>query len=323
MRKGSGRDSSKKPGLCVRYCFDGAGEECRPGSDVPNDRDSDTHSPELKSCFEDETSALETKVTPSATLPNSWFQSSPGWDLNRPARLASARGRRQLNRPGGVKSSWLGDGDDDPGFFVTTKVTQPPTQDVLSWDSSPSSSSSEEEIKDIIIDGVVSGSNNNYLWGSSRTPVPPRARNLSDNRMTDDMHARASIYQGSHAATSKKMENTYRLDPKPGQTFVWYKAKRPIVNIVDQLLDEVIYNERSGPAVTRKLCDVIMRMIKKIFHLERYKFVCNVTLVQLKGQGVMIADRCLWNTTYDNVASYVYKNKFIVCVVTFHALYYE
>ncbi|GFR69484.1 Tctex1 domain-containing protein 4 [Elysia marginata] len=319
MQKGSQRDPSKRAGLSVRYCFNGTDEDCRPGSQDPEDPESIAQSPDLTPSQPEPPPALQ-----HLPYPNYWFRSSPSWGTNRQSRLASARLRRRSRSPPGDTDSdqgvWRDEEDEDPGFFVTGKVNQPGMEDTLSWDSSCNSSSSEEDIRDIYIDGVVAGTNNNYLWGSNKTPIPPRACNLSSNKGGEEFTTRNSNF-GNHS--NKKIENTYRLEPKHGQGFAWFKARKPMVSIVDQLLGEVTYNAKSGPAVTRKLCEIIMKVIKKTFDWPRYKFVCNVTLVQLKRQGIMIADRALWNTSVDNVASYVHKNKSLVCVVTFHALYFE
>ncbi|GFO23871.1 TCTEX1 domain-containing protein 4 [Plakobranchus ocellatus] len=263
--------------------------------------------------------------------PKNWSNHGTGTDLRRRSRLGSIRLSNQgftalgkVNSNRGEGGDWRGEEEDDPGFFVTTKVKQPPKEDTLSWDSSCSTNSSDEDFEDNFgSHNLSSRASGRRMSRSSRTypPIPPSARNLSSNKL-DEQGRLSSNLTGGHGST-KKVENTYRLDPKPGQAFVWFKAKRPIVNIVDQLLNDFAYNAKSGPSVTRKLCEIIMKMIKRSFDWPRYRFVCNVILAQLKGQGIIIADRALWNTAYDNVASYVYRNKFIVCVVTFHALYCE
>ncbi|KAK3729123.1 hypothetical protein RRG08_005495 [Elysia crispata] len=332
MQKGSNRDSSKRTGLSVRYCFDGLEKESQPDSGPPEDaQDVSAAEP----CQESALCPMECshaglmvgrRAPPHLQRSSHWFQAGLGSEMKRRARLSSAGARRQAytlsdetDRHGGV---WRGDGDEDPGFFVTSKVKQPPKEDTLSWDSSCSSSSSEDDVGNVYSKDWRSG-NNNYLWGSRRIPIPPSGQDISSNKGFDDTNFRGSTVATSGGHSNKRVENTFRLEPKPGQAFVWFKARRPIVSVVDQLLDEFVYNQKSAPAVTRKLCEVIMKMIKKHFDWPRYKFVCNVTLVQLRQQGIMIADRALWNTAVDNVASYAYKNKFVVCVVTFHALYCE
>uniref|UniRef100_A0A2C9LLJ7 Uncharacterized protein n=1 Tax=Biomphalaria glabrata TaxID=6526 RepID=A0A2C9LLJ7_BIOGL len=92
-----------------------------------------------------------------------------------------------------------------------------------------------------------------------------------------------------HSSMTRKkqfMENTYRMEPKPGQYFIWWKIRRR-------------------------------------FDYPRYRFVCHVTLVQLRRQGIIISDRSLWNTAVDNYAVCLFKNRTAVCVVTLHGIYME
>ena len=42
--------------------------------------------------------------------------------------------------------------------------------------------------------------------------------------------------------------------------------------------------------------------------LSRYKYVVQVTLGEVKKQGVRVASRCLWDTDNDNYSSYSFKN---------------
>lgn len=40
----------------------------------------------------------------------------------------------------------------------------------------------------------------------------------------------------------------------------------------------------------------------------RYKVVVQVTLGQMRDQGVRVASRCLWDTAHDNYASASFSN---------------
>jgi len=43
-------------------------------------------------------------------------------------------------------------------------------------------------------------------------------------------------------------------------------------------------------------------------NIPRYKIVVQVTIGEVKSQGVRVASRCLWDTESDNYASYSFKN---------------
>jgi len=53
--------------------------------------------------------------------------------------------------------------------------------------------------------------------------------------------------------------------------------------------------------------------------LKRYKYVVQVTLGEVKKQGVRIASRCLWDTNNDNHSSYSFKNVSSNALPAFHA----
>ena len=50
--------------------------------------------------------------------------------------------------------------------------------------------------------------------------------------------------------------------------------------------------------------------------MPRYKLGIKVVMGEIKGQGVKVASKCLWDVVFDNYASYHYTN-----VNTFHKLF--
>lgn len=46
--------------------------------------------------------------------------------------------------------------------------------------------------------------------------------------------------------------------------------------------------------------------------MSRYKLVVQVVLGEIKGQGLKIASKCLWDPNFDNWASYTFTNVIIV-----------
>ena len=58
-------------------------------------------------------------------------------------------------------------------------------------------------------------------------------------------------------------------------------------------------------------------------NIPRYKVVVQVTLGQMKDQGVRVASRCLWDTSTDNYASTRYQNQSLWCCAMIFGLYCE
>lgn len=56
---------------------------------------------------------------------------------------------------------------------------------------------------------------------------------------------------------------------------------------------------------------------------SRYKIVVQVTIGQMKDQGVRVASRCLWDTATDNYASVHFKNQSLWCSAMVFGVYTE
>lgn len=56
---------------------------------------------------------------------------------------------------------------------------------------------------------------------------------------------------------------------------------------------------------------------------NRYKIVVQVTIGQMKDQGVRVASRCLWDTATDNYASVQFKNQSLWCSTMVFGVYTE
>lgn len=48
-----------------------------------------------------------------------------------------------------------------------------------------------------------------------------------------------------------------------------------------------------------------------------------IALGEVRGQGVRVASRCLWDTDTDNHASYSFRNDSVWCTVMVFGLYAE
>ena len=71
-------------------------------------------------------------------------------------------------------------------------------------------------------------------------------------------------------------------------------------------------------ALSKSLTEKIRTKCKESLNIPRYKLVIQVTIGQMKDQGVYITSRSLWNTFHDNYASVTFKNRQIwVCALVF------
>jgi len=55
----------------------------------------------------------------------------------------------------------------------------------------------------------------------------------------------------------------------------------------------------------------------------RYKYICVVTLIEWRSQGIQVASQCLWAGETDTMATAEYSSKTIKAVATVFAVYHE
>ena len=82
------------------------------------------------------------------------------------------------------------------------------------------------------------------------------------------------------------------------------------------------YDAKRSREQSKALADGIMRELKAL-GLPRFRFVCTVTIGQVKGQSVRMASRCVWDTERDNFVSESFRNESIFAVGTVYGVYKE
>ena len=120
--------------------------------------------------------------------------------------------------------------------------------------------------------------------------------------------------------TACKVENSYQMEPT-----VKFPASQ-ITEIANEVLSERLegaeYDENACKELSKELCNEIQSKIKELT-MPRYKFVCYVHIGQIKGQDMVIASRCLWDTNVDNFASAKFENRSLFATASVFGFYYE
>ncbi|CAG5124036.1 unnamed protein product [Candidula unifasciata] len=129
-------------------------------------------------------------------------------------------------------------------------------------------------------------------------------------------------HQTTQEKPKPRLENTYRLGPDPEKLFNRAKVEVVIEDVFNRLLKN--FKNSSGDSKDRCLLisAEILRLVKHL-DFQRYKIVCNVIIMQNKGQGSEVASRCVWNSEMDSSASVTRAIGDIVCVANVHAMYFE
>ena len=70
--------------------------------------------------------------------------------------------------------------------------------------------------------------------------------------------------------------------------------------------DWEIYNFET---LCKEIADKIKEQCKTMMDVPRYKIIVQVTIGQMRDQGIKISSRCLWDTTTDNYATVSFQNQ--------------
>ncbi|KAJ3332900.1 DCN1-like protein 2 [Blyttiomyces sp. JEL0837] len=83
--------------------------------------------------------------------------------------------------------------------------------------------------------------------------------------------------------------------------------------VLAEKLNNAVYSSDSCTAWTKEIADEIKTKLKDM-SLPRYKYVVNVVIGEMRGEGVRMGCRCLWDADSDNMAQDVFINDSLFCV---------
>eukprot|EP00275_Glaucocystis_incrassata_P001285 EC122443.1.p1 GENE.EC122443.1~~EC122443.1.p1 ORF type:complete len:130 (+),score=3.91 EC122443.1:150-539(+) len=120
----------------------------------------------------------------------------------------------------------------------------------------------------------------------------------------------------------KITENTYIIGPKETEKFQPSKVRRCVQDVLSKKLNSISYDSRTASDLSRQLSDDIREKVKGL-GFKRYKIVVHISLGEIRGQGVKVASRCLWDAQTDNYCTETFQNGSIYCVALVFGTYYE
>uniref|UniRef100_A0A7S2V6C1 Dynein light chain n=1 Tax=Fibrocapsa japonica TaxID=94617 RepID=A0A7S2V6C1_9STRA len=116
---------------------------------------------------------------------------------------------------------------------------------------------------------------------------------------------------------------TYIMNPAEDEKFYQSQVKAIAERILKEELEGKEYEENEAKLWSITICDRVREHVKEECNIPRYKVVVQVSLGQMKDQGVRVASRCLWDTNTDNYASVSYKNHTLWCSCMVFGIYTE
>ncbi|EGR32099.1 hypothetical protein IMG5_097130 [Ichthyophthirius multifiliis] len=91
----------------------------------------------------------------------------------------------------------------------------------------------------------------------------------------------------------------------------------------DERLSKEVYDTENAMPLTEKLVAELRERIKRELRMPRYKLGIQIILGEIKGQGLRIASKCLWDVQNDNYTSYTFTNEKIYCTGICFGCYFD
>uniref|UniRef100_A0A7S1PJH4 Dynein light chain n=1 Tax=Percolomonas cosmopolitus TaxID=63605 RepID=A0A7S1PJH4_9EUKA len=117
-------------------------------------------------------------------------------------------------------------------------------------------------------------------------------------------------------------KNSYRMYPKKGEKFLKSDVEHQMKLLLERELKTVQYSPKEALNHSKSLTGKIISMLKEMGY-PRYKFVAQVVISSVEGQGMRVASRSLWDPQQDNFATVSFKNASLMCVALVFGCFFE
>ncbi|MPC75838.1 Tctex1 domain-containing protein 2 [Portunus trituberculatus] len=111
-----------------------------------------------------------------------------------------------------------------------------------------------------------------------------------------------------------------------GDGFRPSQVKEVIDSILEEKLTSFVYEKEAvdemAMVISNALRNRIIGSMPTEMNFPRYKYVVNVVIGELRGAGVKVAARCLWDADTDNYSSSMFVGETFFCTATVFAAYY-
>lgn len=161
------------------------------------------------------------------------------------------------------------------------------------------------------------------LSGETKPP-PVLARKNTFKRLSQSITTMFRIRRFTKDITKPKIqyENTYKLGPDAGNFFCTSKVDETVYDVMEKQLRGKIYDYMTAGDITRNLSAQIKNKVKDL-NFPRYRIICQVLVVENKGEGFEAASSFLWNSKTDNHTCVTYKNDSLAAVAMIYGVFLD
>lgn len=89
--------------------------------------------------------------------------------------------------------------------------------------------------------------------------------------------------------------------------FFAHKIKSLMDELLEEKLENEVYDAQSCKTKCLKLCEDIKQKVKEL-GMTRYRIICHVSIGSCSGQGLIMASRFMWNDIKDNFVTSTFRN---------------
>lgn len=98
-------------------------------------------------------------------------------------------------------------------------------------------------------------------------------------------------------------------------------VKEVIHGILEEKLTGFVYEAEAAEELGTTIAKVVRDKMTEM-NFPRYKYVVSVVIGELRGEGVKVGARCLWDADTDNYSSAMFLAETFFCTATVFATYY-
>lgn len=96
-----------------------------------------------------------------------------------------------------------------------------------------------------------------------------------------------------------------------------------IESVLVEKLKTATYDASNNADLTEEVSRIIRSRVKGELKMPRYKLGVQVFLGELKGQGLRLASKSLWDPKFDNWACHTFSNENLFCTALVFGTYFE
>lgn len=113
----------------------------------------------------------------------------------------------------------------------------------------------------------------------------------------------------------------YQLRPSVKAKFKPNEVKKLIQPLLAETLHNTTYQSEIVSNLTKELANTIRDRIVTELGYDRYKFVVNVFIGEMRGEGCKMGCRCFWDEECDGFVTETFMNQALFCVVSIFGVY--